>query len=137
MPRGANEADWLAWYGIVNCIYKKWNIHSTCDNPSTEPIILSCGLNVKTAFVNVENMTQKHVKMVLAERKRFSLKDIDCKYKIKHQLIQSFISDKNGRLYILKVPYGLQSMCKQTCKHLVRSTLYILMYLLIFSQSNS
>ena len=21
--RGANEADRLAWYGIVNCIYKK------------------------------------------------------------------------------------------------------------------
>ena len=37
----------------------------------------------------------------------------------------------------LKVPYGLQSICKQTCKHLVRSTLYILMYLLIFSQPNS
>ena len=38
---------------------------------------------------------------------------------------------------VLKVPYGHQSMCKQICKHLVRSTLYILMYLLIFSQSNS
>ena len=73
--RGANEADRLAWYGIVNCIYKKWNIHNVCDNPSTEPIILLCGLNVKTAFVNVENMTQKHVKMVLSERKRLSLED--------------------------------------------------------------
>ena len=55
--RGANEADQLAWYGIVNCIYKKWNIHNVCDNSATEPIILSCGLNVKTAFVNVKNMT--------------------------------------------------------------------------------
>ena len=92
--RGANEADRLAWYGIVNCIYKKWNIHNVCDNPSTEPIILSCGLNVKTAFVNVENMTQKHVKMVLSERKRLSL---DYKYKIKHQLIQGFISDEEWK----------------------------------------
>ena len=68
--RGANKADRLAWYGIVNCIYKKLSIHNVCDNPSTEPIILSCGLNVKPAFVNFENMTQKHVKMVLAERKQ-------------------------------------------------------------------
>ena len=37
----------------------------------------------------------------------------------------------------LKVPYGFQSICKQTCKHLVRCTLHILMYMLIFSQSNS
>ena len=34
----------------------------------------------------------------------------------------------------LKVQYGLQSICKQTCKQLVRSTLYISMYLLIFGQ---
>ena len=32
----------------------------------------------------------------------------------------------------LKVQYGLQSMCKQTCKYLVRCTLYISLYLLIF-----
>ena len=99
--RGANEADRLAWYGIVNCIYKKWNIHNVCDNPSTEPIILSCGLNVKTAFVNVENMTQKHVKMVLYERKRLSLEDSDYKYKIKHQLIQGFISDEEWKAIFL------------------------------------
>ena len=37
----------------------------------------------------------------------------------------------------LKVPYGFQSICKQTCKHLVRCTLHNLMYMLIFSQSNS
>ena len=48
-----------------------------CDNPSTEPIILSCGLNVKTAFVNIENMTPKNVKMVLVERKCMSLEDSD------------------------------------------------------------
>ena len=35
-------------------------------------------------------------------------------------------------LVILKVPCGLQSVCKQTCKHLVRSTLYILLYLFFF-----
>ena len=101
MRRGANEADRLAWYGIVNCIYKKWNIHNVCDNPSTEPIVLSCGLNVKTTFVNVENMTQKHVNMVLAERKRLSLEDSDYKYKIKHQLTQGFISDEERKAIFL------------------------------------
>ena len=34
--------------------------------------------------------------------------------------------------HVLKVQYGFQSMCKQTCKYLVRCTLYISMYLLIF-----
>ena len=102
--RGANEADRLAWYGIVNCIYKKWNIHNVCDNPSPEPIILSCGLNVKTAFVNVENMTQKHVKMVLSERKRLFLEDSDYKYKIKHQLIQGFISDEEWKAILFLIP---------------------------------
>ena len=64
---------------VWNCkLYlKKWNIHKVCDNPPTEPIILSCGLNVKTAFVYIENITQKHVKMVLAERKPLSLEDSD------------------------------------------------------------
>ena len=33
--------------------------------------------------------------------------------------------------------YGFQSICKHTCKHLARCTLHILMYMLIFSQSNS
>ena len=37
----------------------------------------------------------------------------------------------------LKVPYEFQSICKQTCKHLVRCTLHILMYMVIFSQSSS
>ena len=41
-----------------------------------------------------------------------------------------------GIIPLLKVPYGFQSICKQTCKHLVRGTLHIVMYMLIFSQSN-
>ena len=56
---------------------------------------------------------------------------------LKIQNENEFIIVKVQSNVTLKVPYGLQSMCKQTCKHLVRSTLYILMYLLIFSQSNS
>ena len=51
--------------------------------------------------MNVENMTQKHVKMVLSERKRLSLEDSDYKYKIKHQLIQGFISDEEWKAIFL------------------------------------
>ena len=32
------QIDWHG-IGIVNCIYKKWNIHNVCDNP-TEPLIV-------------------------------------------------------------------------------------------------
>ena len=39
-------------------------------------------------------------------------------------------------LCCLKVQSGIQSMCKQTCKHLVRCTLHISKYLLIFGQSH-
>ena len=46
---------------------------------------------------------------------------------------KALVSDRD----FLKVPYGFQSICKQTCKHLVRCTLHILMYMLIFSQPNS
>ena len=49
-----------------------------------------------------------------------------------------FSTPKNGSspaaLHLLKVLYGFQSICKQTCKQMVRSTLYISMYLLIFGQ---
>ena len=51
----------------------------------------------------------------------------------KHQDILSYM---HVTLH-LKVPYGFQSICKQTCKHLVRCALHILMHMLIFSQSNS
>ena len=48
-----------------------------CDNPSTGPVTLSCGLNVQPAFVSIENMTQKHIKIVLAESKSRSFKESD------------------------------------------------------------
>ena len=41
------------------------------------------------------------------------------------------VSDTKNVLF-LRVQSGLQSMCEQTCKHLMRCTLYISMYLLIF-----
>ena len=75
--RSASEANQLASYGIIVCTYIKWNIHIMYNIPSTEPITLICGFNVKTEFVSTENMTQKHVKMVLADRKRMSLEESD------------------------------------------------------------
>ena len=46
-----------------------------------------------------------------------------------HQITLDCLVIADGHL---KVQYGLQSKCKQTCKHLVRCTLYISMYLLTF-----
>ena len=54
-----------------------------------------------------------------------------------HSPLKELNIQEKTRVINLKVPYGLQSICKQTCKHLVRCTLHILMYMLIFSQSNS
>ena len=58
-------------------------------------------LNVKISFVNFDNMTLKHVKMVLAERKCMPLEESDYKCKIKHQLIHSFISDEDWKAIFL------------------------------------
>ena len=42
--------------------------------------------------------------MVLDERKRMSLGDCVYKYRIKHQLIQGFISDEEWKIFVFLIP---------------------------------
>ena len=57
-------------------------------------LTLSCSdLNKESVFVGIENISQKHIKVCLAEKKLGSLKEIDFKYRMKNESIHGIIRD--------------------------------------------
>ena len=44
------------------------------------PFQLSTGVNLESGFINIEKVTQKHIKILLAEEKLNSLRANDYKY---------------------------------------------------------
>ena len=84
----------MIWCGIVKCITKEWNIQQICNDQSFQPLEFSCGLHINSSFVNIENVTQKQVKLVLSEKKLQPLKESDYKYKMKQESIHGTITDK-------------------------------------------
>ena len=67
--RGANELDRMTWSGFVKCIDKKWNIPAICHDQSSHAQGFTRGLNRESVFVGIENISQKHIKVCLAEKK--------------------------------------------------------------------
>ena len=93
MHRGANEFDRMIWCGIVKCISKKWNVQAICHDQSSSAHGFTRGLNKESGFVSIENISQKHIKVCLAEKKLSSLKDTEFKYRIKNESIHGIITD--------------------------------------------
>ena len=90
--RGANELDRMTWSGIVQCISKKWNIQPMCQDQSSLAKGFTRALNKESVFVGIENISQKHIKVCLAE-KISSLKEADFKYRMKNELIHGIVRD--------------------------------------------
>ena len=84
----------MTWGGLVKSISKKWNIPEICHDQSSDALAFTCDLNMESIFVCVENITQKQVKELLAQKKLSSLKEAEFRYKIKHELIHGIISDE-------------------------------------------
>ena len=77
----------------MQCISKKWNIHSMCQDSSSFALGFTHGLNKESVFVSIENTSQKHLKVCLAEKELSSLKETDFKYRIKNESIHGIIRD--------------------------------------------
>ena len=67
--REASETDRMIWCGVVRFVREKWNFDSMCREQHDMPFQLSTGVNLESGFINIEKVTQKHIKMLLAEQK--------------------------------------------------------------------
>ena len=56
------------------------------------PFQLSTGVNLESGFINIEKVTQKHIKILLAEEKLNSFQANDYKYRLKHESVHGFLS---------------------------------------------
>ena len=83
----------MIWCGIVKWISKKWNIQAICHDQSSRAQGFTRGLNQESGFVSIENISQKHIKVCLVEKKLSSLKDTDFKYRLKNESIHGIITD--------------------------------------------
>ena len=61
------------------------------------PFQLSTDVNLESGFINIEKVTQKHIKILLAEEKLNSLRANDYKYKIKHESVYGFLSSNEWK----------------------------------------
>ena len=68
LNRGAREIDRITWGGLVKSISKKRNIQEICHDQSSNVLAFTSGLNMESTFVCIENITQKQVKGLLAQR---------------------------------------------------------------------
>lgn len=85
MKRGARELDRILWWGIIKII--KGAKFDTQSN------MLLCGIEVNSKFINIEDVTEKHIKQKLSIIKYSSLKDSDHKYKVKYNSIYGDIPE--------------------------------------------
>ena len=85
------------WCGVVRCVREKWNFDSICREQHGMPFQLSTGVNLESGFINIEKVNQKHIKILLAEKKLNSLRSNDYKYRIKHESVHGFLSSNTAQ----------------------------------------
>ena len=74
----------------------------TCHDQSSCAHGFTHGLNKESGFVSIENISQKHIKVCLAEKKLSSLKDTDFKYRIKNESIHGiFTGDEWQNIFMI------------------------------------
>ena len=61
------------------------------------PFQLFTGVNLESGFINIEKVTQKHIKILLAEEKQNSLRTNDYKYRLKHESLHGFLSSNEWK----------------------------------------
>ena len=95
--RGASEIDRMIWCGVVPCVREKWNFDSVCREQHDIPFQLSTGVNLESGFINIEKVTQKHIKILLAEEKLNSLRANDYKYRLKYESVHGLLSSNEWK----------------------------------------
>ena len=98
--RGARELDRLLWLGIIKQV-QNVRTNVTIGNESPDPI--PCGIVLKSNFISVENITQKHIKEILTDIKYNSFKCSNQKYKIKYNNILGPIAEEEWEKVFLTV----------------------------------
>ena len=70
---------------------------SICREQHDMPFQLSTSVNLESGFINIEKVTQKHIKMLLGEEKLNSLGAHDYKCRLKHELVHGFLSSNEWK----------------------------------------
>ena len=96
----------MIWYGVVRCVREKWNFDSSCREQHDMPFQLSTGVNLESGFINIEKLTQKHTKILLAEKQLNSLMANDYEYRLKYVSVHRFLSSNEWK-NILLIPRTL------------------------------
>ncbi len=95
LHRGASELDRMIWYGIISCISKVWKIEDITNSVSIPPFTIPCGMYVNESFITIDEVKQRHIKVILANQKLCSLKANEYRFRIKHELIHGFIATED------------------------------------------
>ena len=61
------------------------------------PFQLSTGVNLESGFINMEKVTQKHIKILLAKEKLNLLRANDYKYRLKHESVHGLLSSNEWK----------------------------------------
>ena len=104
--RGASEIDRMIWYGVVRCVREKWNFDSSYKEQQDMSFQLSTGVNLESGFISIEKLTQKHTKILLAEKQLNSLRANNYEYRLKHESVHGFLSSNEWK-NILLIPRTL------------------------------
>jgi len=104
LQRGATEKNRLLWCGLIRCIRQNYQYsHNDC---SGHVHTIKCGLQVKSNFIELSHMLQKHLKINIKERKLGRLGVYDFKYKIKYESIYGVLSQDEWETIFL-IPHHL------------------------------
>ena len=74
---------------------------SICRKQHDMPFQLSTGVNLESGFINIEKVTKKHIKILLAEEKLNSLRANEYKYRLKHESVHGFFSSNEWKNILL------------------------------------
>ena len=94
--RGASETDRMKWCGIVQCVRENWIFECISREQYDMPCQLSSGENLESEnleldFRNIEQVTQKYIKLSLTDETVSSLQENDYKYRLKHKSVHGFV----------------------------------------------
>ena len=106
----------MIWCGVVRSVREKWNFDSICREQHDMPFQLSTGVNLESGFINIENVTQKHIKILLAEEKLNSLQANNYKYRLKHESVHGLLlSNEWKNIFLIPRTLPIDNKTKDYC----------------------